>query len=235
MDAPFPEGMVEAIEEVLKKPALPDGLDLYPDVFESSFFMPLQRKNELSQMLRIARSVPHSTIMEIGADKGGSVYHWIKGLTPERMIAVEIRGTPYSHVFDRTFPLVNFCWMEGSSYDASVVGRVKQWLRGHTIDVAFLDGNKNAYYRDFELYVPLMTRGGYVFMHDIQDQEPGEAFRMASIHPAVERAWSVIDTTESQMIKRMDERGMVAIGAYDDWLRYWAGRSCGVGVLHLKG
>jgi hypothetical protein len=235
MDAPFPDGMVEAIEGILATDAVyKDGQDLYPHIFENAFFMPLQRKNEMQQMMRIARSVPHSTVMEVGADKGGGVYHWVKALQPERMIGVEIRGTPYAHVFDRTFPLVNFCWLAGSSYDPAVGRQIRDWLRGHLIDILFLDGDKAAYYRDFEMYVPMMTRGGYVFMHDIQDDAPGEAFRMASVHPQVAHAWEIIDTNESEMIKRMDARGMVAIGPYDDWLRYWAGRSCGVGVMQIR-
>jgi cephalosporin hydroxylase len=238
MDAPFPEGMVEEIEEILKQEtSIPNEQDLYPHIFESAMVMPLQRKYEMQQMIRLARSVPHSTVMEVGADKGGSVYTWIKALQPERMIACEIRGTPYGQVFNRTFPLVDFCWMEGSSYDPSVVGRIRSWLRGHTIDILFLDGDKTAFDRDFAAYVPLVTPGGYVFMHDIVpdlDPVPRRAFTWASERPEVAQALEIIDFSEHEQLAQADRRGSIVGGPYNDWLRYWGPHSCGVGVLHIR-
>jgi predicted O-methyltransferase YrrM len=238
MDAPFPEGMVEAIEDILKQePGIPNGQDVYPHIFESALFMPLQRKYEMQQMVQLARSVPHATVMEVGADKGGSVYTWVKALQPKRMIACEIRGTPYAQAFDRTFPLTDFCWTDGSSFDPGVVGRIQSWLRGHTIDILFLDGDKFSFARDFEAYVSMMTPGGYVFMHDIVpdlDPHPRRAFTWASERPQVAQALEIIDFTEHHQLTQADAQGPIVGGPYNDWLRYWGPHSCGVGVLHIR-
>lgn len=238
MDAPFPDGMVEEIGDILKQgPDIPNEQDVYPHIFESGMFMPLQRKREMQQMVRLAKSVPHSTVMEVGADKGGSVYTWVKALQPERMIACEIRGTPYAQVFERAFPRTTFCWMGGSSYDPSVVSRITSWLRGHTIDILFLDGDKLAFDRDFAAYISLVTPGGYVFMHDIVpdlDPVPRQAFLWASTRPEVEQAIEIVDFSEHQELAQQDLQGPLVGGPYNDWLRYWGPHSCGVGVLRIK-
>ena len=84
--------------------------------------------------------------MEVGADKGGSVYTWVKALQPERMIACEIRGTPYSQVVRTDVPAHELL-LDGGVVVRSECGRVasSRWLRGHTIDILFLDGDKLAY------------------------------------------------------------------------------------------
>jgi predicted O-methyltransferase YrrM len=233
-DGPFPDGMVEEIAAVLANDAIiPDGQDLYPHIFEASLFMPLQRKKEMRQMMAAARRVPHATIMEVGTDRAGGVYHWCKGLQPHRMIACEIRGTPYAPAFELAFPKIDFCWQFASSYDASTVRAIRKWLSSDLIDVLFLDGDKNMFHADFEAYLPLMSPGGTIFMHDIRVHEPGQAFARAILHPRVVRSEKIIDVSEYQELVDLNTRGARPAGAYEDWLWYWVGQSCGVGVLKL--
>src|SRR5688572_14395248 len=123
MDAPFPAEMMASIERFFKEvhPTLSWGQDVYPEVFETELFFPLQRQRELARMMQVARTVgghtcptcggdgqetfiklpedPRpkgttqrcsqckgfgkvgggpTTVMEIGADKGGGLYHWCR-------------------------------------------------------------------------------------------------------------------------------------------------------------
>jgi uncharacterized protein YlaN (UPF0358 family) len=56
MDAPFPDGMLECIDKFFKDDHLRlPGEDIYNEVFDTDLFFPLQRKQELIQMIRIAR------------------------------------------------------------------------------------------------------------------------------------------------------------------------------------
>jgi cephalosporin hydroxylase len=55
------------------------GLDLYTEIFDHPWLFPLQRKAEMAAMMKLARSIEPKTVMEIGSDKGGSFYHWVKG------------------------------------------------------------------------------------------------------------------------------------------------------------
>lgn len=242
MDDPFPVGMVEEITSILYTDAMiPSGQDLYPHVFESAMFFPLQRQREMAKMIALARSVAPAVIMEIGADKGGSLYHWCKGLMPTRFIAAEIRGTPYSDVFEQAFPSIDFLWLPLSSYDPPAPAEVELWLGkqggADQIDVLFIDGDKREFYRDFMTYLPMMRPSGYVFMHDVNpdpDPAPYEAFAKARTDPRIGRSWVILDATENVEALEREQQGLPEDTAYEHWLRYWKGISCGVGVLKLK-
>jgi predicted O-methyltransferase YrrM len=232
----FPIGMLQEIETFLAiDSSRPPGLDLYEDVFSTGTFYPLQRKAELAAMIRIARSISPQVVMEIGADKGGGFYHLCKCLPAVRYaIACEVRGTPYMGLFEQTFKDIEFCWIEESSYNPDSVRYVKHWLQPgdpETIDVLFLDGDKGAYHKDFNAYLPLMSRDGIVFIHDVQDAGgPRDTFRSLSGQYHTEQ---ILDTTDSIAALQREEQGIPANGPYEQWLREWAGRSCGVGVVYL--
>lgn len=227
MDAPFPEKMVESIRRFLTNvhPTLPPGQDVYPEVFYSDLFYPLQRMRETEQMIQVARPLSPRTVMEIGADKGGGLYHWCKCLpTVENVIACEIRGLPYDTDFQVAFPDLDFLWLPQSSYDRPTVEQVRRWLAkdGLVIDVLFIDGDKGGFHLDFDAYLPLMHPHGVVFLHDVTDPPMSDVFaRLRKRY----RSNHIVDTSEVA----------TAVGntPYEGWLRHWQGRSCTVGVIYL--
>lgn len=234
MDGPFPDNLIAGIEKFFESEATrPPGLDIYPEVFESDTFFPLQRKRELAQMMRIARTVMPTTVMEIGADKGGGLYHWCKCLpTVKRVIACEIRGTPYSALFEKHFPGIKFLWLPESSYATATVAKVCKFLLGTKIDCLFLDGDKSNFFRDFTIYQHLMAHQGLIFVHDIEDPAPSEAFQMMCRN--VLTHGKIIDRQDSMDALDRQDRDIPATTPYEDWLRYWGGRSCCVGVLYME-
>lgn len=251
MDDPYPEGMVKEIESVLREDyRQPAWKDIYENVFNSPLMFPLQRPREMSRMIQIARSIEPKTIMEIGSDKAGGLYHWCRSIEGvERIIACEVRGTPYSKVFEKRFPNLKFLWLPCSSYETGSIAATSFFMananRGQTndnraiaktsskrgIDVLFIDGDKSAFEKDFDCYLPLMNRDGIVFMHDIQDDAPKAAF-----DKVVRRGYSHLriidkeDWHESEK-RRMDD--IAVASAHEGWLRHWEGKSCGVGVIFL--
>jgi predicted O-methyltransferase YrrM len=225
--------MVEEIELILANDAeRPGGQDTYLHVFESSMFFPLQRRREMARMMQIARSINPKIVYEIGADKGGGLYHWCKSLpNVQRVIACEIRGTPYRRAFERAFRHIDFVWVEDSSYDPRTVEHVLRQLGDDRFDILFIDGDKTAFDRDFDSYLPMMSPYGLVFMHDIQDEAPAVGYKKA-LRLGYEHD-EIIDTTESSEALARAAAGIPATCPYEDWLRYWKGRSCGVGVVYL--
>lgn len=258
----FPKEMMPSIERFLRDvhPGLTPGLDSYAEVFASAFF-PLQRRRELEVMMRIARAVStnpcdctHATIaadklksgcercnftkilggpkvvMEIGADKGGGVYHWCQCLSlVNTVIASEIRGTPYSALFDRAFPQIKFEWLQDSRDPTSF--RVVKAL-DKPIDVLFIDGDKSYFDKDFDAYLPLMNPKGVVFFHDVAD----EPMRGAFMRSGDRRRTEIIrDVTESEAAVERQVGGFPPTCDHENWLRYWRGRSCQVGVVWLGG
>lgn len=241
MDKPFPDGMMPCIEKFFKEvhPTLKPGQDSYPEVFHSDLFFPLQRMKETAKMIQEARKANNGSprvVMEIGADKGGGVYHWCQSLVSvQYVIACEIRGTPYARVFEKAFPEIKFLWLDRSSLKTETAQIVKDWLHKYEqqIDVLFIDGDKSFFYDDFRMYRPMVRSGGRVFFHDIN--EVGRPMKAAFDRvKAEEYKWStILDTSESQ---EADERARAlqpTLTPYEAWLRYWKGHSCGVGVIEI--
>lgn len=266
MDAPFPPGMLDDIERFFKivHPNLERGRLLYPEVFATDLFFPLQRQRELRRMMEIAETVGQTqcpgcenwdpyefsvkdrcptcggsgkvggpkVVMEIGADKGGSLYHWCMLPTVERVIACEVRGTPYWHFFERAFPQLGFRWLERSSRDPRSLTEVKHWLGDDRIDCLFIDGEKPRMYDDFVAYLPYMNRPSVVFVHDINDSYGRVAVERTRQDGYVVE--EVIDVGETEVALERQRHGHEPCSPHEAWLRHWKGKSCGVGVVRLS-
>lgn len=239
MDAPFPEGMLEEIRTFLTTvhPSLPAGLDLYPEMFRTSLFFPLQRQEELAEMMRLARQLKPKVVMEIGADKGGGLYHWCKCLpTVTDVIACEIRGTPYRDDFTEAFPHIWFWWAPHSSQNPKTLNLVRRVdSSSGPIDVLFIDGDKASMLQDFDTYLPFMASNGLVFMHDVTDSHgPKEAFEAVKARGyRTNLIHSIQDYTN--LVRDTRYEGKRQRTPHQNWLLHWQGRSCGVGVIHLDG
>lgn len=233
MDAPFPEGMMEQIEKFLSTDTQRiEGANIYHEVFSNPLMFPLQRQAELERMIQTARSVNPTTVMEIGSDKSGGLYHWCKCLpTVQNVIACEIRGTPYDRLFEKSFHL-NFFWMPGSSYNPRNVQQVELFLQlvRSKIDILFIDGDKTALEKDFLSYLPMMSRKGIVFVHDITDKVPGDAYRILCQGGS---HYEIIDTSDTRRANERADAGEEPANTHEGWLRHWNGRSCGVGCIFM--
>src|SRR5688572_5725105 len=164
----FPVGIEHAWEKFLSEERQ-DGLDVYPEIFHDGILFPLQRMRETEKMIAMARTVKPSVVMEIGSDKGGSFYHWVKGLIPTKAIALEIRGIPFAEAFQKAFPDTRFFFGDDSSYDPVIVDAVWHFLNGDKIDCLFIDGDKHGFSKDVAAYLPMMRQGGMIFLHDVTE------------------------------------------------------------------
>lgn len=240
-DGPFPVGMMPCIEEFFESihPCLEPGKDYYQRVFDTSYFFPLQRQREMVEMMRIARTFNPTTIMEIGADKGGGLYHWCHCLPSVRhVIASEIRGLPYATLFDNTFPHIQFTWVSGSSYEPRNRHYVETSLKlseHKTIDCLFIDGDKSAFLQDYDTYAPLLSSPSVVFLHDIKD---GDGRNIRTPRGTLEhlksrglRVDTYINTDDSTEAMVRQSKGLPPESAHEGWLREWNGRSCGIGIV----
>jgi hypothetical protein len=192
-------------------------------VFDHPVLFPLQRKSELRRMLQAAGSP--TVVMEIGADKGGGLYHWCTIPSVKAVVACEIRGTPYSAVFEAAFPHIDFLWLPYSSLIPETVERVESWLGGRKINTLFIDGDKSYFDKDYGLYSPFVD--GTVFFHDIQDESTGAAWQRVKRTVDASRCSEILDVSDWQSTSHPPRT------CHEGWLQYWKGASCGVGVIKL--
>lgn len=235
MDAPMPLEVKEAWARFVKVDAeWPPWMDIYPAIFEDGWLFPLQRSRETQAMIAMARRIRPKVVMEIGADKGGGFYHWVKAFVPmlEAAIAIEIRGCPYREAFAEMFPELPILYLEESSYAFSTAYEVSKFLDGRKIDVLFIDGDKDKTREDFELYLPQMRiGGGLVMIHDVRDDiNPKRVFTQLS---KAYRSEIIYYPHEGIEAASRAAAGMPVKNSYDDWLRTWRDTSCAVGVIHV--
>lgn len=233
MDDPLPPNLVPCFEAFFAhEHTRTPGQDVYQAIFDDNTLFPLQRQRELATMMQIARGLSPKVVYEIGADKGGGLYHWCKCLpTVEKVICCEYRGTPYSDLFEKTFPHIQFLWLPQSSYAVGTVRHVRAWLGSDRIDALFIDGDKSHFFTDFERYLPMMQSHGVIFMHDIQDPAPSEAF--TKVRRLGFKTRRVVDITDAQEAVARQEAGEPCASAHEGWLRHWRGASAGVGVIQV--
>lgn len=234
MDSPFPVDMVSDITRFFKEvhPTLEPGRNLYDVVFSHPNFFPLQRKAEMVEMIRMARQIGPKTVMEIGSDKAGSLYHWCQCLpTVKTVIGCEVRGTPYAAQFEENFPDIHFGWTQDSMSRLGLE-QVRETLIEEPfpqcIDVLFIDGDKSHFLTDFDNYLPMMNPKGIVFMHDIKDSPPRQAFE--AVKKRGYETKEIIDISDYHVLRAL---GREPKDAYEGWLNHWKGNSCGVGVIYL--
>ena len=230
-DLPLPDGLVaEWTKFLVTDSERPTGEDMYLDIFNHGLLFPLQRSFECAAMIGTARKEIRSIrcVMEIGADKGGGFYHWVKGFPyVHKAIACEYRGVPYIPAFENAFPNVQFLGLPDSSYDSVAVGKVRKFLDGEQLDCLFIDGDKSGTSKDFEAYLPLMRPGGLVFIHDINAEIHARSF-FFSLHGRFRLAL-LLDGREG---KAMQESKQAPQSGYEGWLKIWGTTSCGVGVVY---
>lgn len=121
-----------------------------------------QNSTELAFLLEDVSVISPKVIVEIGVDRGGSIKTWFEAFSPDVIIGIE-NGTA-----DQVF-VPNCRIVRGDSQDPRILEHVKSVLGERQIDFLFIDGDHTykAVKKDFELYAPLVRRGGMIAFHDI--------------------------------------------------------------------
>lgn len=202
------------------------------DLFKHGCLFPLQRRRELEKMVGMAASLKPEVGLIVGSDKAGDVWSFLNGCpTLKTLIAIEIRGVPWTDEFRKAFPRVEFLTFADSSYAPETVRAIQDFLGDSQIDFAFLDGHKGHFVDDFDAYLPMVKKSGLIFLHDIVECHGGD--------PTV-RAWAKIKgrgyATEeiidfSEGVEEMKRPPAPPATAHAGWLRIFHNRSCGVGCV----
>jgi len=186
-----PNGNIEAI---LKK--LP-GNTCVELANQAISFGAMQKPEELNAFFMYIKDRPLKAVMEIGTAQGG-VFSALLKLANEKakVISIDIPEGPFGDGHSladeqlmRTFakPSQQIKFIRSSSHEETTLKKAVKFLGGEKLDLLFIDGDHTyeGVKKDWEMYSPLVKKGGLVAFHDI-------CYHPAYTDCQVERLWEEI-------------------------------------------
>lgn len=144
---------------------------------------PSQVKYEITKLLELLKDLKPKTILEIGTERGGTLFLFTSIADPEATIlSVDLLGGPFGGGYPEwKIPLYQsfarneqkIKLLRGDSHNAKTFELVKTTLDGK-VDFLFVDGDHTyeGIKKDFEMYSPLVREGGLIAFHDIIEHPP---------------------------------------------------------------
>ena len=139
-----------------------------------------QVKREIVTLLTILRKQNVHSMMEIGTRNGGTLFLFSWTLPSDaKMLSLDLPSEQsIKRGYDRfkTSYLASFiqkgqrlALVRGDSHSPTSLEREKSALKGDMLDFLFIDGDHTyeGVKRDFEMYSPLVRKGGLIAFHDI--------------------------------------------------------------------
>ncbi|MBS7635674.1 class I SAM-dependent methyltransferase [Candidatus Bathyarchaeota archaeon] len=145
---------------------------------------PAQVEYEIIKLLEIVKELEPKLILEIGTAGGGTLFLFSRIADPEATIlSIDLPGG----AFGGGYPEWKMSLFQGfakngqkikllraDSHDLNTLRRVKEILGDALLDFLFIDGDHTyeGVKRDFEMYSPLVRKGGIIAFHDIVSGPP---------------------------------------------------------------
>lgn len=126
-------------------------------------YEPSQTHSELNELLLELERFDVKRVLEIGVHRGGSIRVWKQVFNPDLLIGIDGQITPEFSLVDDVHKI------EGYSQTDAVFQKVVSLLGDTLFDFIFIDGGHlyQEVRQDFELYRPLVRRGGVMAFHDV--------------------------------------------------------------------
>ena len=138
----------------------------------NNIFHSIQKRTEILGLLHILERHPPRYVCEIGTACGGTLFLLAKACSSDALImSIDIgltfeRSLVHSHIGAGKQQLIP---IRADSRAPETIRRVRSFLRGHELDLLFIDGDHSydAVKADFSNYGPLVRGGGLIAFHDI--------------------------------------------------------------------
>lgn len=146
---------------------------------------PIQHPDELRELLLVIDDVNPDTIVEIGTDRGGTLYVWCRATEARTVVSCDIN---YNRIENSTISYHNrrcfyhnftdegnLYFVQGNSHQRNTFERITDVIPGSGVDFLFIDADHSyeGVRRDFELYAPIMADDGVIALHDIKHDRCG--------------------------------------------------------------
>ncbi len=140
---------------------------------------PVQLRSEITALLEILDKRHVRAMLEIGTDRGGTLFLFSRISAPgAKIVSINLPWSKlnaycmrYRNILYKSFATggQEMCLLTGSSHEPSTLSEVRKFLSREKLDFLFIDGDHSyeGVKRDFEMYAPLVKKGGLVAFHDI--------------------------------------------------------------------
>lgn len=141
--------------------------------------MPMQVQEEILELLRILDEIKPKVILEIGTARGGTLFLFTRVASEDAtIISIDLPGGKFGGGYPKwkiplykAFSLANqqIHLIRADSHDQETLRKVKNILNNRKADFLFIDGDHSyeGVKKDFEMYSPLVRKGGIIAFHDI--------------------------------------------------------------------
>lgn len=168
-------------------------------VLGNYFFSAFQVPSELTAFGKIVAAQQPTRALEIGTARGGTLLFLTRLARPDAtIISVDLPGGEFGGGYSprRRWYYQRFArrgqrleLLQGNSHAVDMVERVRATLQGELLDYLFIDGDHTyeGVKKDFQMYAPLVRKGGIVAFHDIAEHS-------SSFGCDVTRFWNELKT-----------------------------------------
>jgi predicted O-methyltransferase YrrM len=190
-------GYLRLYAELLFGPRNPQTPEAAVDYCDQRPIRTKQVRSEIVEWTKLLATAAPKRAMEIGTYRGGTLYLLCAFSTDDaKIISLDLpRGQFGGGYHWAKIPLFKFFrrknqtlrLVRADSHLPATRRRIENILQGEPLDFLFIDGDHTyeGVKRDFEMYSPLVRKGGIVAFHDIAEHLPEE-------HCEVARFWEEI-------------------------------------------
>ena len=178
---------------------------------------PIQIKEEILELLRILNKIKPKVILEIGTASGGTLFLFTRVASEDAtIISIDLPGGKFgggypawkSHLYKAfKLPKQKMHLIRANSHSKETLEKLKNILGDRKIDFLFIDGDHTykGVRKDFEMYSPLVRKGGIIAFHDIVDGPTKDV-------GGVPKFWREIKSTACKEIIKDRSQGGAGIG-----------------------
>jgi len=145
---------------------------------------PIQIRYEITKLLEILAELRPKVVLEIGTAGGGTLFLFTRVADPKaKIISIDLPGGSFGGGYPdwrmRLYKLFSrgkqrIYLIRKDSHDPRTLEELKGILGDEKIDFLFIDGDHSyeGVKKDFEMYGPLVRKGGIIALHDIVPGAP---------------------------------------------------------------
>ncbi|MBA7617089.1 hypothetical protein ES703_24397 [subsurface metagenome] len=149
-------------------------------IFSNSCAKISQNREEFEKLIHIFRNLDPSRILEIGTYKGGSLYVFSRQKKDMEIVSVDypMKGERlkwFKYLMIKNIPTKKqkLHLLKMNSHEPGILKKVKDIFKGRKIDFLFIDADHSyaGVKSDFNMYSPLVRKGGIIGLHDIASKK----------------------------------------------------------------